>query len=101
MSGCCRRQSSGVTDTKTPVKPSCFILERIKANESQFRGPLMRASFVKGTADEAVGGGGFALALAVRFAPDADAVSCLETHCMLQANSAEEGNEGRRVRAAG
>ncbi len=45
----------------------------------------MRASFMKGAVEEEFGGGGFELALALADGndPDATAVSCWETHCML------------------
>ncbi len=82
MIGCCQRQSAGVTVTKTPVNPSCFILESMKQKASQVQGPEMRAIFING-ADG--GGGDFAPTAVLTIAMESDgaAESCFDTHCML------------------
>ena len=98
MTGCCQRQSAGVTVTKMPVNPSCFILESMKQKASQVQGPEMRAIFINGADGGAFaifGGGDFAPAavLAITMESDGAAESCFETHCMLRDCGAYRGKK--------
>ncbi len=70
----CRRQSSGVMLTITPVKPSSFILDRVKVKASPDNGPDNRAVFKKAGDDGAMEIWGFSASVG--------AERCLVTHCM-------------------